>query len=270
MGDATVRITQAVSVLVLLPLLYTMISSTTPHSSCAESESSSSEKAEPADDALIKPARSFILLVLCWLLAFYPFYSKMNASFGPSRICHTCVITPQDFGNVEKMCTAHVSSITKAEDALMTAFEMLSYIPLSVFILGRILWLGLEKHHHNSKLYTTSLDWCREHVSEKAKRRSRIGCLVAIPLLACGLLWTVLRAQQFQQQLSKTTGSGDSDAQWTFGQVVAVTVFAPVIVECWSAYQDGRQQDEGTGGSVDSDRLQSPKRTAVRAKTVGV
>lgn len=169
----------------------------------------------------------------------------MNAKFGPSRICHSCAITPPEFATVEEMCTTGVATITTAEDALMSAFEILSYIPLSLFVIGRILWLGLEKHHRDSKLCTTLLAWRRKHVASRAQVGWRLCCLAIIPLLACGLLWTVLRTQQFQTQMAKTTSSDDSDAQWTFGQVVAVTVFAPVIVECWSAWQETREQDEG-------------------------
>ncbi|KAK5122439.1 hypothetical protein LTR85_004023 [Meristemomyces frigidus] len=265
MGDATVRITQAVSVLVLLPLLYVLMPSIYRPSS-AESDTQTAEKGEQADDPVPQSSRRFLLLVLCWLLAFYPFYSKMNAQFGPSRICHTCAITPPEFAIVEEMCTERISTITAAEDALMTALEMLAYIPLSLLIVGRVMWLGLEKHHHDSKLYARLLAWGRNYVTRKLRFRLRIGCLMSIPLLACGLLWTILRTRRFQQQMSKMTSSGDSDAQWTFGQVVSVTVFAPVIVECWSAFQDAREQGEGSEASVRSDERASPERMVAEAK----
>lgn len=263
MGDATVHITQAISVLVLLPLCYRTVtdvpqSTERPETDPLEAEKNKSDSSTTAstagstDEKSTREARCFILLVVCWLLAFYPFYSKMNTEFGPSQISSSGAITSPQFAAIEDMCTANVSNITSAENAVMTAFEMVSYILLSVFVLGRILWLGMEKHHSESKLYTTLLAWCRRHVSEKVTWRVRTGCLIAMPLLASGLVWTILRTQQFQHQMARTMASDDSDAQWTFGQVVAVTVFAPVIVEGWSAFQDARLQVDVSVDSGDS------------------
>lgn len=130
-----------------------------------------------------------------------------------------------------------MQNISNAEDALMTTFEMLAYVPLSLTVTGSIIWFGLEKHHEDTRLFMT-LELSRRRFVERATpARLRVGCLLAVPLLACGLLWTILRVQHFQQHMTTANGGGDSDAQWTFGQVVAVTVFAPIIVESWATFR---------------------------------
>jgi len=76
MGDATVRITQAASVLVLLPLLYLMLLPRLRDDLVREAKRSTTHD---------QPSQRFCLFVLCWVLALYPFYSKMNGAFGPSQ-----------------------------------------------------------------------------------------------------------------------------------------------------------------------------------------
>lgn len=259
MGDSTVRITQAVSVLVLLPLLYTLIA-LSKHDEHAGQDSTSAEKAEEIGESSREASQQqrFVLLVLCWLLAFYPFFSKMNAVFRswPSGIIPQT--GPNSFGVIEDMCTKRVAKLSVAESGLMTAFEILSYVPLSVIILGRVFWLGLEKHHSDSKTFATLLDWRHKYLKNRTAAWMRTGCLAAIPLLACGLLWTVLRTQRFQQQIAAAicnggTNCGDTDAQWTFGQVVAITIFAPVVVETWSAVRESRVSVEGPESRPHSD-----------------
>lgn len=263
MGNATVQITQAVSVLVLLPLAYgLLIEITNKHESAPQKAGSGTSQspnrhaeATASEDEYIATQR-FILLVLCWLLAFFPFYSKMGDAFGPSQISSSGVITPPDFAHIQSMCSAGVKVITGTEDALMSVFEMLSFIPLSLVILGRILWLGLKKHHSESKLYLTIRSWHRKRDGKRLADGIRLAALTVIPLLATGLLWTVFRAQQFQREMAASTGSGDSDNQWTFGQVVAVTVFAPVLVEAWSAFRSTAcgEADDGRSEEASSER----------------
>lgn len=60
--------------------------------------------------------------------------------------------------------------------------------------------------------------------------------LIVIPIVAISQLWTVFRYRSLQQQVSQATGNQNVDSQWTFGQVAAVTIFAPVVVECWFAW----------------------------------
>ena len=254
MGDATVRITQTVAVLVLLPLLYAQMTAMSAlPADQEEKESSHTKPTEATDDESAdeptQSSRSFILLVLCWLMAFYPFYSKMNAEFGPSQISPSGAITPSQFAVIEEICTKGVSTITNAEDVLMTAFIMLAYFSFSLFVVGRILWLGLEKHHRDSKLYETLLRWRRKILRNNPSTGMQMVYLAVTPLLACALLWTILRTQRFQEEMASTLKSNDTDAQWTFGQVVAVTVFAPVIVESWSAFQGRRRTAVGGHGT---------------------
>lgn len=239
MGDYTVRITQAVSMVILLPLVYPILTFiVTPlSSSLLAGIPDNQEDAAPDDD---KDSTRFSLFVLCWALAFYPFYSKMNAAFGPSKIqkhhaSGHSVITPKQWKVIEGICFRNTKQITYTETNLMTAFVMLAYIPLSLFVLGRIFWHGVEKNHNGSTLHK-KLQTMSRRVPSGVTNALPVVVFGSIPLIACGLLWSIIRAQRTQMQLTASYGGIDSDNYWTFGQIVAVTIFAPVVVECWSSW----------------------------------
>ncbi|KAK5734368.1 hypothetical protein LTR17_009032 [Elasticomyces elasticus] len=253
MGDATMRITHAVSALVLLPLGYNMLVPglgpsqphlelhvIQPHEFKAEVGVEKTEHFETKRDT-----QRFLLFIVCWLLAFYPFQSAINSWFGTSKIgsSSTAVITKEQFEVIESMCTEGIKQISDTENALMAAFEILAFVPLSTLVLGRVLWLGIEKHHHGPRFYLTLASLRKRYLSVKAGEGLQMACFVAIPLLASGLLWTIFRAQRLQMDMASVLESGDSDHQWTFGQVVAVTLFAPILVEAWNAYTEGRNQE---------------------------
>jgi hypothetical protein len=44
-------------------------------------------------------------------------------------------------------------------------------------------------------------------------------------------LWTFFRLRRFQSDMTEAAGGKFPDAQWSFGQIVAVSVFFPVAVE---------------------------------------
>lgn len=235
MGDGSVRITEAVSLLTLLPLLYAVVLLSVPEDSTASAvrENSVSEKGTVATTtATEEQSRRFGILILCWLMAFFPFYCKMNNAFAPSKISDSpgSAISNAQFELIQNVCLDDVSRITPAEDRLMSALAILSYIPTSVLILGTIIFKGLEKHHAHTRLYLKLASWV-ELLQEREWSWVMPSLLTFIPLLAGGLIWTVMRVKQFQSQLSHDVGADDSDGEWTFGQVVAVTVFAPVLLD---------------------------------------
>jgi hypothetical protein len=55
--------------------------------------------------------------------------------------------------------------------------------------------------------------------------------LLLIPLLTVPEIWGSFGIRNIQEALTNTLGVVYTDNQWTFGQVVAVVIFAPVIIE---------------------------------------
>jgi hypothetical protein len=188
-------------------------------------------------------SRQFYLFILGWLLALYPFYSKMNGAFGPSQVGNPKVISTSNSDSIEQLCFDGVQTITATEGTLMAAFELLAFLPISLFVLLRIFHIGLQKHHSRPAMYQLLERVRKRSREEKTSRPLSVLALVVIPLLGASLLWVILRARSFQQDLSAAIGNQDQDGTWAFGQIVAVTMFVPVAVDVWSAWQEERCEE---------------------------
>ena len=165
----------------------------------------------------------------------------MNSVFGPSKI--GTAISQDQFATVEEICFQDVRVVSAAEDRFMTAVAIISFIPLSLLAFGRIVVLGVRKHHTQSGIYVRMAVLLQGNNLARRFRQGLVLSLGVTPLLACGLLWTVVRVQSFQKQMTAAAGNSFADGQWTFGQVVAVTVFVPVLVEAWFLFGEQQRHD---------------------------
>ncbi|KAL8709285.1 MAG: hypothetical protein Q9225_007476 [Loekoesia sp. 1 TL-2023] len=221
MGDSTAKITWAVSLLTLLPLLYvTYIPKLL--------QSPNFDKQTMKQNA--KQNLRFGLFSLCWLLSMYPFYSKMVGYFGPSLIGNGPhqVISTDDWNIIEAICTANVKDISSQELVAMRFFGVAGSLFVCVCALLKIIWLGMQRQHDDSRL----VHWIRKHQINVGPKISML-FLTLLPIFAISQIWTILRLRRFQADISKNTENLNSDNEWAFGQIAAVTVFAPVLVECW-------------------------------------
>lgn len=235
MGNDTVHIVFAVSMLVLLPLTYAVW--TLPEQS-RDGEKSSANR----HDHDTNRSRRSMLLVICWALAFYPFFSAMNVAFGPNKISSrkNAALSPEQLQAIYTMCFDGLSPITAAEADVMISFIMLTYIPLSLILVSAILVSGIKSNHPDSAVHRRIVG-LRARIPDRLKRYGVPFALGGIALLASGLFWAVFRARQAQRQLSQSVGAEDAGDNWTFGQVTAVTLFAPVMFACWDGFVSYRK-----------------------------
>ena len=248
MGDATVRITQAVSALTLLPLAYAIV--LLDH--FAEIVERFPQFEQPERPGLGRKSeeasKRFGLCILCWILSLYPFYSKMNSVFGPSEIGAPSPGRPQpalsheQFNIIEGICYQDVQVISGTEDQFMTAVAIIAFIPFSLLAFGRIVAMGVRKHYADSRSYLEMATIFQGNIARRS-RQGMVLLLGIIPMLACGLLWTVIRVQSFQKQMASAIGNDYVDGKWAFGQVAAVTVFVPVLVEVWFFFSEQQTRE---------------------------
>lgn len=229
MGDSTAKITWAVSLLTLLPLLYFAYMPKLL-------QRPNLDKQIAKQNA--KQNLRFGLFSLCWLLSMYPFYSKMVGYFGPSLIGNGPhkVISDDDWNLIEAVCTANVKDISSQELVAMQFFGLAGSLFVCICALLKIIWLGMQRQHDDSRLVHRIRKY-RVGVGPKIS----ILFLTLLPIFAISQIWTILRLRRFQADIAKDTENLNSDNEWAFGQIAAVTVFAPVLVECcfcWTTWKD--------------------------------
>ena len=233
MGDSTAKITWAVSLLNILPPMYVafnpgLLREPLPDHPRAVKDQKLKDRKEQL---------RFLLFALCWLLFVYPFLSRMMETFGPSAIGGKSeVISTNEWNVIEAACTTNVEVLSNNETIAMDFFSVTGSVVVCLLVLSKIIWLAVQRHNQESWLVQRVHRLLRKNSSQQS--RLPIVLFIAIPIIAASQLWTVFRLRRFQNQIARNAGNADSDSQWTFGQIVAVTVFVPVIVECCFAWLD--------------------------------
>jgi hypothetical protein len=235
LGGFTVQITWAVALLSLLPLLYPLVMLGIFVAEGSETEALEKEL-EKAETSRPRHEFRFYLFCACWVLFLYTFVSRMIGDFAPSQVGEgvgeggTTVVNTSDWNTLSALCFTGVQQLTDDETKVIEGFGTAGSIIISLFVVCPFLWpmlqsleLGVVKSAE--KKFSDS--------RENGRIRSLVprAILVSVPLLTAPEIWGVFRIRNVQESLTNALGTDYTDNQWTFGQVVAVVIFAPVIVE---------------------------------------
>lgn len=234
MGDSTVRITWAISLLTMLPLMYVMyIPSLLQEPQAGVNQELKRQAVQNSREKL-----RFFLFIVCWLLSVYPFLSKMINTFGPSLTNSTWhpdtdekyATTTKAWDMLQTMCIGEVQPVTYAETLAVNFFGITGSLFVSLCAVIKLSLYALKSKYPSSKLLKL-LHQGRVKVAIQTSPLSGALFLI-LPVIAISQIWTVLRLRQYQQHISTAAGNQDLDGQWTFGQIAATTVFVPVLIEC--------------------------------------
>ena len=245
-GAYTLQTTWSVSLLCLLPLMYgtfmpELFEEQHNGMELHPEQSTSSEEKQREMRATLR----FWLYHLCWMLSIYPFGSSLLNTFGPSQIGNhpESAISDKDWNKIASVCLSGVDQISRAENVAMRGLLLSTWLFVYLATIGRLVILALKPHY-------------RHHAITKRLKRlwpqsvrplhTQVVFLISVTLLGGGQFWTYLRLHRAQMQMSAAAGNPDMDEQWSFGQIVAVSVFAPVLVEAMFATRVSALPDCGT------------------------
>lgn len=217
-GGFTMQITWAVAVICILPLLYPL---------CI-----------PEPNQVIRKRKNYRLFLFCtsWLPFCYTFISQMIGDFAPTQVGKgagaggVTIITSEEWDALTALCLTGVETLSDKEQKVLSCFGAAASILVSAYGLLSVIWLiGMRQWPEQLK------DLCKR-VSLPFREQQRAMCLIGIsavliPLLTIPQLWGIVRLRGMQKTLSDASGSAYADNQWTFGQVTAVMLFAPVFTE---------------------------------------
>jgi hypothetical protein len=216
LGGITVQITWAVALLCMLPLVYPMVIL-----------------------EYVEKERSNYRLFLfsgCWLLFFYTFISQMIGEFGHSQIGQgagpggVTIITTDEWNTLTSLCLAGAETFSHRAQKILNGFGATGSLFISIYGLAYLLWFIAKRQFR--KQADSLENKISARVSNEQRRIYIVGSmLVIIPLLTVPQFWGVLRLRSMQKALADATSNAYADNQWTFGQVVAVMIFAPVFTE---------------------------------------
>lgn len=241
MGDVTVKLTWTTSVLTLLPLLYCTFIPRLGHAvegleECNEGPRHFHRKLK---EAYRRECLRHYLFILCWMLSLYPFLSRLIETYGPSKIGDgdDAAISNADWTIIWAACHEDVVEVSGKEMDMVNATGITSWLFISIFAIASMVGFGVRRNHPNSNLNLVidQASLLPEEDRKSSRRTTAVAwaIMVVVPLFSALQFWAYFRLQKYQRDISKATGGADADVEWGFGQVVALTLFVPILVEVW-------------------------------------
>jgi hypothetical protein len=254
MGAYTLEILWTVCILTMLPL---MIMAFFPE--LAEFSHIHSEPFRGGDELNEESRKThlrFILYIACWICSIYPFASSVVSIFGPSQIGDgpDYVISESDWDIISSICHAGLNRISDRESNAISALLVVCWLFIYISSLIKILCfksLPIDKLP-GSGLIHRLLQPVQSLIQRVSCRRGII-MIVIIEVLSAAQFWSYLRLWVLQMEMAKVLNNNDVDLDLNFGQVVAITVFAPVLVEgiYWAALDFKSKPTAARGGDAE-------------------
>jgi hypothetical protein len=228
-GGLTVEVTWAAALLTMLPMLLVC--------SCGAK--------------LDRPEVRLSIICISWILFLYTFMSRMISDFGPSQIgvskpgAQPAVISPGEAANIEQLCWTDGSGLSKQETVAFDVFAIGGSLFLSIVVVSTLIWVlltrrqpDLVKRWKHSGVLTVSI------FNLMPLEFARLLMVCNVFLWGVPQLWAILRFRAMQQALAVSIGSSDQDNSWSFGQIVAVAIFLPVLFEFAYVYMNGPPESD--------------------------
>jgi hypothetical protein len=223
-GALTVEVTWAAALLTMLPITFLCyIYEDVPKKA--------SQLEDPRDLRLI-------VILVSWAMFLYTFFSRMIANYGPSQIGVSrpgkppFVLNPTEEGNIEVLCYQGQEGLSASENTAFEFFAIGGSLFVSITIIGALFWT-LAARSRSSRLRFVRDFSNPAWLSPATARLLLVACVV---LWSVPQLWAIVRFRSMQQALASSIRSFDYDNIWSFGQIIAVTVFLPVFVEVIFTY----------------------------------
>ncbi|KAK4461510.1 hypothetical protein QBC42DRAFT_347186 [Cladorrhinum samala] len=241
-GDYEARIAGLVSVICLLPLLCPV--ALLPFINNRE----------------VKKRASYRLALFTFTVcvSLYPFYSRSILNFAETQIGEgkgeggATYATDAEWAAVTRACFGPGGRVVLTERGheIIRAFQLLASLSVVLFTVGALVPPGLRRLNDNYGRHPAR-DWIGEKVGgitrfvrEENNRWLRYVLITVPTLLAAPLVWGFFRLRSLQCQLSSRTAGHYEANEWGFGQVMAITIFLPVVVEVIFVWRSRSHSEE--------------------------
>jgi hypothetical protein len=250
MGAYTVEITWTVSVLTLFPLTYIALMPNlirAPQNAANRSEEADPSLAEEREKKREKARESLRtqLYLICVGLSSYPFLSSMFSVYGPRQIGNGpgAAINDTDWAIIQNICFGGPILISVEETTAMNACLTISWIVVFGLTIAKLLVDIANGSNPDLAFLHKPLKQLARPLSKSLSKIPWASWPLLVAIMAITQFWTYLRLHQAQKHVAETSDNSFLDNQWSFGQIVAITVFTPVIVDCLYWIRDDESED---------------------------
>lgn len=182
------------------------------------------------DSGLRRKTLRFGQVCVSWGLFMYTFLSRMVADYGPSQISTApdAVISPSAWDVIVGMCFPQGEDLSSSERNAFDVFAIGGSLFISILILGSLVWMMFGTSGESSRM-------------AKLSESRPIKLLLVASMVFWGVpqIWVIFRLRSMEQDLAQSIGAADRDNGWSFGQIISVVAFLPVIIELIYTYVSG-------------------------------
>ncbi|KAK5081272.1 hypothetical protein LTR05_008066 [Lithohypha guttulata] len=171
-------------------------------------------------------ALTFIMFLITFISRMLSRYSQGQIDTGPDP-----VLTHAEMDQIELLCMEGVRQLSTGEVLFMEFLSVGGSIWLACIIIGAL----IKACFGPSRNYGWAVARAVVDFVDSDSRMLALN-LVALFSWSIPLCWALLSLRVIQRQFAEALGRTDGGQEWSFGQILAVVVFAPVLVEIWYQY----------------------------------
>jgi len=242
-GIIETQITFAITVASVLPLLYPITMGPEKEKEAGPSDPIAEMRAEY--NSTLHEKFRLVLSGLVIALFTYPFVSQCIHNWAPTDVGEdngpggTTIVDSAEWAALTATCFGEVHPITDVENKVISAFELAGSLLAILVVLCNFFGflLGRRNTEKSEDAVAGRILVSTRRMLERARFPSSVRLLFHIVfllgplLLSIPLLWGIFRLREVQRALAKATTNLYLDNDWTFGQVVAIAIFAPVLFD---------------------------------------
>lgn len=176
------------------------------------------------------------MTVLAFILFFITFICRMISTYTSQQVGSSKddVVTDGEAEQIVLLCFRGRSNLSPS-----------ATITVEVFSIGASLWIScnvilalVDQCLDGSKRYLVARAL---HQYAKKLKSDNIGTLISVSALmvwSIPLFWALLTLRSWQKTFAASIGEASGSDVWSFGQIIAVIVFLPVLSELLNQYLD--------------------------------
>ena len=247
-GIIETQITSAITVVSVLPLLYPVLMGFEKRKDAHQIGTPATRRADYNSN--LHEKFRLVLFCLVTVLFMYPFISQCIHNWAPTDVGEgngpdgATIVNSEEWAALTATCFEEIDSITAFETLIISAFELVGSLLSILSALWSVFIFFLrksstEEYRHtamNHILVSTRGTLKRIGIPFIIRPIFQIALLLCPILLSVPLLWGIFRMRGVQKSLARATANLYLDNDWTFGQVVAIVLFIPVLFDmayCW-------------------------------------
>lgn len=184
---------------------------------------------------------------LVYILFLITFICRMIATYSSGQVGsgNGAVITDAEEMQFEILCLSQTHQLSSSASITMEVFSIGGSIWVSGLVLGALIRECLDPNNVIMRRIKASLGPLRNQDGTLAI------ILIGLFVWSVPLFWVMMKLRDLQAELATDLGQSNGSQEWSFGQILAVVVFVPVLVEILNQYLERYNGEESESSMED-------------------